>query len=113
MSTPIDIAAVRKAVDIANLKLDEPRDEELQAAVNAHFPVAFDAWAAGTTVDPYDGLREDGKDDVDSIAVPPQVTVDQTRAHDIVSAVAHTIREAIESVHNVDPCSSASDLVLA
>ncbi|WP_131722559.1 hypothetical protein [Mycolicibacterium conceptionense] len=110
MSTTIDPAAVRAAVDLNDLQLDLPDDPALQAKVNAHFPAVFDAWSKSGSVDPYDALSADGVADEDSVCVPPGVSVDAERGRDIFSACSHTIRLAIEQVYNQDPCSSASDL---
>jgi hypothetical protein len=106
MSTPIDPAAVRKAVvNMNDLTLDSPLDPELQARVNGHFPTVLDAWEASGDVDPYGTLADE-----DRWFVPDGVSVTRDRADDIRSAYCHTIRNAIKHVYGQDPSSSGNDL---
>lgn len=112
MSTRIDPAAVRGAVDMSDLKLDLPDEPALQQAVNEFFPSVFDAWVRTATPDPYEALTLDGVADEAGPCIPPGVTVGPERGTDIRSATCHTIRRAIERVYGVDPCTSAADYTL-
>ena len=104
MTIRIDPDVILNAVDINDLKLDLPDDPALQQAVNEYFPSVLSAWVRTGSTDPYEALVLDGVADEVGPCIPPGITVGSARGSDIRSATCHTIRQAIERVYGVDPC---------
>lgn len=106
MTIRIDPEAILGAIDMNDLKLDLPDEPALQQAVNEFFPSVLNAWVRTGTPDPYEALVLDGVADEADPCIPPGITVGAARGTAIRSATCHTIRQAIERVYGVDPCTS-------